>query len=178
MNKLREKLDHYLLQNPDEKDTVLRFQKLLDDPEDPFFRTRLAGHITASSFVLNKDKTHTLFILHKKLQKWLQPGGHADGDRDTLAVAQKEVWEETGLETHPFSQNIFDLDIHTIPERKNEPEHFHFDIRYALVAKEDNLKSNHEVMACEWFALDNLPIEKLDPSVRRMADRWQSGKFR
>jgi 8-oxo-dGTP pyrophosphatase MutT (NUDIX family) len=93
------------------------------------------------------DADKILLIHHRKLNKWLQPGGHCDGDTDTLAVAIKEVEEETGVVIKPNDQVIIDLDIHRIPERKGIPAHDHYDVRYLLEADSSlPLLQNHETL--------------------------------
>ena len=77
---------------------VPAFLDLLNDP-DAFKRERKKGHFTASAWIVNKRRTHTLLTLHRKLQRWLQLGGHADGDENLVEVALKEAKEESGLQS-------------------------------------------------------------------------------
>lgn len=98
-----------------------------------FHRDHLPGHITASAWIVDDSGESVLLTLHAKLNRWLQPGGHADGEEDVLAVARREAFEETGLlSLHVLSDSIFDIDIHNIPQRKDFPAHLHFDIRFLL----------------------------------------------
>ena len=100
-----------------------------------FDRSLAVGHITGSAFIVNKERTHILLTHHKKLNRWLQLGGHADGDSDILRVALREAEEESGLtDVHPVMEGIFDVDVHTIPAHKNDAEHYHYDIRYLCEA--------------------------------------------
>lgn len=141
------------------------FTHFLAQYEDASFsRSTFPGHITASAVVVNEKFNQMLLMHHKKLNIWLQFGGHADGNPDILEVAKKELSEESGIEkAHVVSEKIFDLAIHEIPERKNEPEHLHFDIRYLFVVPsnvsfEVNKDEGHDV---RWFALDTVnSIEK------------------
>ena len=135
-----------------------RFLTLLKD-EDCFFRSRLAGHLTASCWVLAPSGNEVLLIHHKKLDKWLQPGGHADGDTDLLNVAKKELSEETGLVHYSVNEKIFDLDIHVIPQRKDVPEHFHYDVRFLFQASHPNeIQKNHESMELRWVGLNKVEV--------------------
>ena len=89
---------------------------------------------------MTRDRTHFLMTLHKKLDRWLQLGGHADGDADTAQVALREAREESGMQDIAFFSSDaellpFDIDVHVIPERVCEPAHLHHDIRYLLVAE-------------------------------------------
>lgn len=144
----------------------------VSNTEDCFLRTHQYGHLTASAFVLNAKRDKVLIIHHKKLDRWLQPGGHADGHPNLLEVAQKEVEEETGITTFPISKEIFDLDIHKIPARKQEPEHFHFDLRYLLGTREGVvLNGNGEVKDLKWIAIDELKTISNERSILRMAEK-------
>ncbi len=144
----------------------------VQDTPDCLYRTHLAGHLTASAFVLDQSLEKVLIIHHKKLDRWLQPGGHADGDPDLLAVAQKEVEEETGLLTKPLQTHFFDLDIHLIPERKDVPEHFHYDLRYLLIERSGSvLQGNEEVNGLKWVKVSDLEQYFVDRSVLRMAEK-------
>lgn len=155
------------------RDALLTF---LDNGEEVLWRTYLSGHITASAWVVDAASESVLLIHHRKLGRWLQPGGHADGDADTLAVAQREVWEETGLETEPISATIFDIDIHTIPARGSEPTHLHYDLRYLLRPRAGSLLlPNEEVHAAEWVPLREVGQRSTERSILRMVEK--SGSF-
>ncbi|MDT4869946.1 NUDIX domain protein [compost metagenome] len=113
-----------------------------------------------------------LLIHHKKLNKWLQPGGHCDGEEDTLAVAIKEVFEETGVQIRPAGQQPVDLDIHTIPLRKDVPEHEHFDVRYLFEYDSTQpLTANHETLALEWISFGDIRKYTNEESVLRILDK-------
>lgn len=143
-----------------------KFLSFMEDNDDFLLRSNLEGHLTSSAFVIDKQKRKTLLIHHKKLDKWLQPGGHCDGDPDFLRVAIKEVFEETGLRIQSNGQVIKGLDIHVIPEYKGTPEHKHYDVRY--VFQSDSLlplTQNHETKGLIWIQLDDLDKYMEDPSV-------------
>lgn len=104
---------------------------------DCLLRTCAPGHLTGSAWIVNRDRTRTLLTHHHKLDKWLQLGGHADGDGDLLAVALREAREESGLvRLRIVSTEIFDLDRHWIPPRKTDPGHHHYDLRFMIEADE------------------------------------------
>lgn len=137
-------------------------------------RSNLAGHLTASAFVTDHQRRHLLLIHHKALGRWLQPGGHADGDPDLLAVARREVREETGLdELHPVTTRPFDLDIHSIPERKGIPEHLHYDVRFLFEADSGSVLQGdeREVHGARWVPLSDQSDLNLDESVLRAVRR-------
>lgn len=138
--------------------------------EDCFERSLAIGHITGSAWVLDHERTHVLLHHHKKLNKWLQLGGHADGDGDVLAVALREAREESGLtEVRPVRREIFDVDIHRIPARKADPEHDHYDIRYLLEADRGQpLAISSESRDLRWVPLDAVAELTSEESMLRM----------
>ena len=147
----------------------------------PWSRATLAGHLTASAWVLDCTHTHTAMIHHRKLGRWLQPGGHIeDEDASWRAAAQREVTEEVGLAEFialPDAEHLFDVDVHPIPARPDVPAHFHYDLRFLFVADvdaalDDELKLNtDEGHDCRWFRLTDLANDPaLEPSLRRMVE--------
>lgn len=135
-----------------------------------FERTHLPGHITGSAWIVDPSHTQTLLVHHAKLNKWVQPGGHADGDENILQVAIREAEEETGLKKLiVVNQNPFDVDIHLIPKRADFPEHFHFDIRFLLEATlEEKIIVSDESHDVKWIPLKSLEEYTQERSVLRM----------
>jgi 8-oxo-dGTP pyrophosphatase MutT (NUDIX family) len=102
---------------------------------NPFDRSEDHGHITTSAVVVDQQLSHILMIHHAKLDMWLPPGGHCDSDSDLLRVCRREVFEETGQQhLVPLTNDIFDIDIHVIPESKKNRRHLHYDVRFAFTA--------------------------------------------
>jgi 8-oxo-dGTP pyrophosphatase MutT (NUDIX family) len=137
----------------------------------------LPGHITGSAWIVDEDKSHVLLVHHAKLNKWLQPGGHADGDENILQVALREAEEETGIKNLSLLKaEIFDLDIHTIPSRNDFPEHLHYDVRFAFTAsKDDELKVSHESHDLQWVKIDQVPVyTQFNKSIERMVEKTTS----
>jgi len=143
---------------------------------DCFERTLAPGHITASAWLLNKDGTQALLMHHTKLNVWVQLGGHCDGNSDAGAVALKEAQEESGIHNIiPVSDHIFDIDIHLIPARKTENEHYHYDIRFLLrVADDAPCIQNEESQELRWITRDPHQLPTASRSVVRMFDKWTS----
>ncbi len=114
-------LRNYQVEWENEPDTVEQFIEFVSTNEDCFERKLKEGHITGSAWVVSKDDRQVLLTHHKKLNRWLQLGGQADGNSDVLWVAMREAQEESGLEgVGPISRVIFDIDIHRIPERGSD----------------------------------------------------------
>ncbi|WP_369932790.1 NUDIX hydrolase [Xanthomonas tesorieronis] len=172
---LRRQLQAYAVRWPQEAEVAAQFLALLDDAQDPFVRERLDGHFTGSAWLVSADGSRTLLTHHRKLQRWLQLGGHADGDRDLALVALKEAEEESGLPGLALQDGaLFDLDRHWIPERQDVPGHWHFDARYVVRAGADEAFAvSAESLALAWRPIAELLAEPdLDPSLRRMAGKW------
>nr|WP_238333397.1 NUDIX hydrolase [Luteimonas marina] len=153
------------------------FIALLGDTEDPFLRERLAGHFTASAWLVARDRRRVLLTHHRKLGIWVQLGGHADGDRDLARVALREAEEESGLSGLRVDPEIYDLDRHWIPERKDVPGHWHYDVRYVVHAGNDEaFVVGEESHALAWRDIDAIAVDaEADMSLRRMARKWLRG---
>jgi 8-oxo-dGTP pyrophosphatase MutT (NUDIX family) len=139
--------------------------------EDCCERSLATGHMTGSAWVVDLDQTHVLLTHHRKLNRWLQMGGHADGDSDLLAVALREAREESGLtRLEVLQQTPFDVDVHEIPERGTEPRHFHYDVRFLLQAdRREPLVVSEESHALAWLPLRELAAQTdLEDSLARM----------
>ena len=180
MHELPAELDRYRTRWPSEAATVDLFLALLAEGGEAFRRERLAGHFTASAWVVAADGARTLLTHHRKLGLWLQPGGHADGDTELPRAALKEAEEETGLPGLRIESGVFDLDRHWIPEHKGVPAHWHYDVRYVARAGADEaFVVSEESHALAWREIAELAQEEAaDASVRRMAQKWLSRRGR
>ena len=169
---LRTHLADYGRRWPDEQALVVQFLELLDDPANPLVRERLEGHFTGGAWLVSADGRRTLLTHHRKLGRWLQLGGHADGDEDMARVALKEAEEESGLSDLSVDGSIFDLDRHWIPERKDVPGHWHYDIRYVVRANgSEDYVVGEESLDLAWREI--APIaDEADESLSRMARKW------
>ncbi len=137
---------------------------------DCLWRTCLPGHLTGSAWVVSPDRKRVLLTHHRKLDKWLQLGGHADGDPDLAAVARREAHEESGLaEIRLLDAAVFDVDRHWIPERKGEPGHHHHDLRFLFEADPAvPLVCSSESKDLAWVDLDQVTALNAEESMARM----------
>lgn len=150
------------------------FLDLLQEGAHAFLRERLSGHFTGSAWLVSADGQRVLLTHHRKLDRWLQLGGHADGDVDLGRVALREAEEESGLANLVVESGIFDLDRHWIPARADVPGHWHYDVRYVVraTASEDFVVST-ESHALAWRDIAEIAADaNADESLRRMAKRW------
>jgi len=152
-------------------DDDLRKQILafVDAHPDALHRTCVEGHLTGSAMVVDPDTERFLFMLHAKVGRWLQPGGHADGDAALPGVALREATEETGITGLRAAAPAIDLDVHLF-EAAKEVSHLHFDVRYLVVAPPGAVASgNHESRGLRWAGLDELDGLDLDVGTHRLA---------
>jgi 8-oxo-dGTP pyrophosphatase MutT (NUDIX family) len=150
-----------------------------------FYRTHFdPGHMTGSGLLISADGSRVLMNHHKFLDMWICFGGHADGERDILNVALREVIEESGIEdVEPVSQEIFDVDVHDIPfnAKKNEPPHKHFDVRYLFRVKNatnENFAESEESNSLRWcnYYEARVLASPHDVSMHRLLDKWHAAR--
>jgi len=173
---LLELLACYQEQFPDEADVVNRVRTLVQQHANCFDRDCRPGHITGSAWVVSGDRQRALLVHHRKLDRWIQPGGHADGDPDVGAVALREAMEESGLEQLEHASDLpLDIDVHIIPARYDtsaqllEDAHEHHDIRYLIAAPGQATPvvsdESHDV---RWFTLAEIEQLTGEESVLRL----------
>jgi 8-oxo-dGTP pyrophosphatase MutT (NUDIX family) len=167
-------LRRYEVEHPDEHECISRVVSLVTQHADCFDRSCLPGHITASVWIASADRQHFLLTHHKKLNRWLQLGGHADGDPDVRAVALREAREESGMRDFEFvphsEPSLIDVDVHRIPAFGSEPAHDHHDLRFALIAKPDQpIAVSDESHDVAWFELNRLDELISEESLLRLA---------
>ena len=170
---LRTSLENYRTPFEEESPVIKDFVDLTYD-DLAFVRERLQGHFTGSAWVVNKMRTHTLLTLHRKLERWLQLGGHADGNENLLEVAMLEAKEESGLTSLRFvDPGIFDIDRHLIPEKGDIPEHFHYDVRFLIEAEmNEPLVISEESKELAWIPFDSVGyLVGQNPSILRMLEK-------
>jgi 8-oxo-dGTP pyrophosphatase MutT (NUDIX family) len=149
--------------------------RFVEAHEDCLQRSCVPGHLTGSAWIVSPDRTKTLLTHHHKLDKWLQLGGHADGEADLLAVARREAQEESGLvNIRVVAGEVFDLDRHWIPARKADPGHFHYDLRFMLEADPaEPLVISNESKDLAWVEVSRVTALNPEESMARMVRKTQ-----
>ncbi len=175
LTSLREQLNGYRAADETEACFVARMAVLTQTAEACSRSHYTPGHLTASAFVLSPDRSELILIHHKKLGIWVQPGGHVDAtDLDLESAARREVVEEVGLRNLlPLLESgvLFDVDIHAIPARKDEPQHEHFDVRFAFVAETRDFELSDEVADVRWLPMADVSRTTTDRSVLRAVEK-------
>lgn len=174
--KLIDDLRQYEQRWPQENEVVERFISFVSENPDCFERSLLSGHITGSAWIVNRSGNKVLLTHHRKLGAWFQLGGHADGIPDPQKVAIAEAIEESGISKFELlDEVIFDIDIHLIPARKKDPDHYHYDIRYLLRPTESEIFAvSEESLDLSWVEVANIQDFTTEESMLRMARKWLS----
>jgi ADP-ribose pyrophosphatase YjhB (NUDIX family) len=170
---LAELSEHVAFDAVEEKHRLDTISFIEQDPITWWQRSTVDGHVTASAWVLNSARTHALLLHHAKLNRWLQPGGHLDDtDASPAHGALREAVEESGIATLSFvNAALFDVDVHPIPERKTEPAHVHYDVRYLIMANDTSVIISDESLGAQWMSLSEIVASHLDESITRLAKK-------
>jgi len=144
--------------------------RFVEEHADCLRRSCVPGHLTGSAWIVCSQGERTLLTHHRKLDKWLQLGGHADGEGDLQAVARREAIEESGLaQVRAVSPEVFDVDRHWIPARGAEPGHYHFDVRFLFEADPAApLAASNESKELAWVELAEVVRRNPEESMARM----------
>ena len=149
------------------RDRILEF--ISEHPTDAHKRSCLSGHLTASCLLMDHAEERALLTHHAKLKRWLQLGGHVDGDANLPAGALREAREESGIPGIELDPKPIDIDIHSIPARGDEPEHWHLDVRFlGRAPREAKEVISEESIELGWFSLQEVSELETDPSVQRL----------
>lgn len=167
-------LERYAAEHSLEANECARFLAFARIGEHWFERTRQDGHFTASCWLVSRDGLRVLLTHHRKLGRWLQLGGHADGDPDLAQVCLREAEEESGIAGLQLEPGVFDLDAHQIPLRGEVSAHIHWDVRFIVrCTRSEQWQISDESLALAWVPIDTIAHdESADSSLRRMARKW------
>ena len=159
--KIVEEIKKYRPCNAQEQRDQALILDFLEKNGDAFLRSNLLAHMTASSWIVNPERTKTLMVYHNLYDSWSWTGGHADGETDLLSVALREAREETGIEhVRPLSPEIFSLEVLTVDghEKRGEyvPSHLHMNVTYLLESEESDTLHicREENSGVAWFTLE------------------------
>jgi 8-oxo-dGTP pyrophosphatase MutT (NUDIX family) len=166
----------YSPSTPEEAESLGRIRRFVESPADPFARENPEGHVTGSAIVARPDGSEFLLVHHRKLGRWLQPGGHTEEtDASVFDTARREAREETGIPRFdaPIGDAILDVDVHAIPAHKKDPAHSHFDVRYLLTAVESEHAHNAEDpdRPMRWVSLEEARALGVDGSLARALEK-------
>jgi 8-oxo-dGTP pyrophosphatase MutT (NUDIX family) len=151
---------------------------LLEGGESPFSRDHFTpGHITATAVVLTPDRRRFLLVHHRRLDRWLLPGGHVElEDPAVWETARREAIEETGVEISDVLKPLLvGLDVHAIPARGREPLHLHHDLVFRFGAATERLGASREVREVSWCRVTEFEKYNLPVSIRRSVLRAMWG---
>ena len=165
-----EQIKKYRPWNEQERQDQAVMLAFLEKNPDAFYRTNLLAHMTASAWVVNPQRSKVLMVYHRLYDSWSWAGGHADGEEDLLAVALREVREETGVQRlRPVTEEIYSLEVLTVDGHEKHgryvPSHLHLNVTYLLEAEEDQ-----PLRVCEaensgvaWFSLADALSASTEP---------------
>lgn len=158
----------FIQSHPRDPETDATARAILRSHDGPFCSCRPDGHVTASAVVLSETMQRTLVVWHKRLKRWLQPGGHCEpSDQTVFEASRRECREETGLtELRPISPQPIDWDLHWIPESDRSAGHWHLDVRFGFIANQQERLAE----GCRWAAIDELAPMDLGSVARAVAE--------
>lgn len=177
MTNLASLLAAFVPSDDKERQDLDAMRALASSLDQPFSRGQWPAHFTGSAVVVTPDGRKVCLVMHAKLRRWLQPGGHADpaDDGSMEQTALREAREETGLEVklHPAAPAPFDVDVHVIPARKDEPEHRHLDVRYLVVAANPDALAHDPIEShgAQWLGWDEAIARADEVPLRRMLEK-------
>ena len=163
-------IEKYCPFNEQEQQDKLRILHFLKNNPDAFERSNMCAHMTASAWVINPEATKVLMVYHKLYDSWSWTGGHADGERDMLALAVREVQEETGVQNvRPVTEDIYSLEVLTVDGHVKRGEyissHLHMNVTYLLMADESETLHicEDENSGVAWFSLEDALKASTEP---------------
>ncbi len=170
---LSEMIEEYAGRFPDEAVTCERLIQFVRSHADCFSRKCQAGHVTSSAWLFDTERKRVLLTHHKKLDIWVQLGGHMEGESFVLESALREAREESGIEgIRACSEALFDIDIHEIPQRGQNAAHLHYDCRFAFQTEtSDAFQLTEESHELRWVEVGKVKALTDEASVLRMVEK-------
>jgi len=152
------------------KDEILQF---VHGHKNYMDKTLEVGHITGSAWIIDLEARYALLTHHQRLNRWLQLGGHGEGEEFVKDIALREAIEESGLQSLQLeNEEVFSLDVHPIPENKGFPAHTHFDLRFLIVAdKNQPIVVSPESKDVKWILLEEISKYNSEPAITRMVEK-------
>ena len=173
--RLVELLDAHRPHGAGEATDLERMRGFARELADPLSRDQEGAHFTASALLVDPQRRRTFLVRHRKLGRWLQPGGHVEpGDATLLDAALREAREETGLAVEPVAAAPVDVDVHEIPARGELAAHLHLDVRFLLVADGDARAHPEETDGGAWLARADA-LGRADAGLRRLIEKGLPG---
>lgn len=171
-NDLLDAVRDYANRYPRERD-VQRVSEFLQREDNLFGRDSKVGHLTCSAWVVDPGRTLAVLVYHRRLNRWIQPGGHIEPFETPAEGALREAEEESGiLGLKLLDTKIFHISIMNFPEGKDGPGHLHFDLRYLIQApKEASLYASEEVGGVKWVSLNQLEQYSDEGTILVMAEK-------
>lgn len=175
---LRTLLQSYVPIDAADAATKEKFLEFVCSEPRCFERSLLHGHVTGSAWLVDKEGVNVLLTHHRALNRWVQLGGHADGDPNVMRVAWREAMEESGLtDLENVSLEVFDIDIHEIPAKGEVPAHLHYDVRFAFrAAGSTQFVVSEESHDLAWVPIADISKYTTSRSMLRMAEKWNLGR--
>lgn len=168
-------LDLFVPYDLSENESLQKIKDFVLAHPECFGHSVLPGHVTGSAFVVDREYEYTLLTHHKKMNMWLQFGGHSDDHPIVSETAMREAQEESGLEDIRYTilgNTIFDIDVHTIPVHGTSPKHTHYDVRFLFTAnREEPLTVSHESNDLSWIRLEDVVNYNSHPELLRMVGK-------
>lgn len=168
-------LDTHLWVDEAEKNSVAFSKDLVAKHPDIWLQSCEVGHVTGSGLILDISNRKVLLMYHRKLQYWLQMGGHGEDEFDPSQTALREATEKSGLTDLKFYPDtgfptLIDVDAHIIPARTDKPEHYHLDFRYLFftLSAEKIQCLETEAKDLRWYAFPEIAVLPLKPATLRL----------
>lgn len=154
-------------------DEVRQILAFMAEADNLFGRDSQGGHITCGAWILDPSLSKVILVRHRRLDRWIQPGGHIEIGETPFAGALREAEEETGIEDLvPWKNKLFNLSVHLFPQGKDGPAHFHYDFRYLFIATgSSRIQATDETDGVVWVPLSRIADYTDEATILEMAEK-------